>query len=658
MNPQQQKAVDHINGRLLILAGAGSGKTRVLTYRMAHLINRHGVSPKAILGLTFTNKAAHEMRNRLRALVHETTAQHVTLSTFHSFCLHLLRDNIFRLGYTREFSLYNEYDVNRIINAIARDMVGREGSMPSLAPSMELLTWASSQGLKSKQIEDPSSPWHQTFVQTLHERLTAAMRAYNAVDFDSLLSLSVQLLEEHPEVLTAYQERFQYIMVDEYQDTNPIQYRLTQLLAAKHDNLCVVGDDDQSIYGWRGADMSNILNFERATLIKLEQNYRSTSTILTAANSVISCNTQRHDKALWSLCGEGEPIEVFFAPTEVAEAESVVARLVKCKKDKGLRWRDMAILYRSNSLSRQFELALAKQHWQRGERWVQGIPYRLYGSVEFYERREVKDLFAYLRVICNPSDQEALLRVINQPRRGIGEAMLDKLTAYNREHKKPLWQVIIGVCEGAEEYMELRTSMGSTSLKGLETFLDVIATTEEDLAKRPWGQALTDLVERIGYKKAIHEEVKSTQMREFKWENVQEFINAGAQFYSEKQTANLKADLSEFVQQAPLETNWKGDEEEENDDKVHLLTFHSSKGLEFPACFLVGIEDGIIPHAKSAAVTGVEEERRLMYVAITRAMKHLCISMSMTRLRMGKKEVCRPSRFMHEIPKNLFLKTA
>jgi DNA helicase-2/ATP-dependent DNA helicase PcrA len=656
LNPEQQRAVEQVEGRVLILAGAGSGKTRVLTYRMAHLIINLGVSPKAILGLTFTNKAAAEMRHRLHSLVPESQAKFVTLSTFHSFCLELLREDISRLGYTREFTLYNEHDVNRIVNAISRDMLGREGPMPSLAPTMALLSHASSQGLKSDQIHDHKSLWHQNFARTLHGRLMAAMRAYNAVDFDSLLSLAVQLLEEHADILNVYQERYKYIMVDEYQDTNPIQYRLTDLLAKRYNNLCVVGDDDQSIYGWRGADMNNILNFQSDTLIKLEQNYRSTSSILHAANSVISCNTLRHDKKLWSLCGEGEPIELFSARNELDEANAVVERLVRLKEHRNLRWQDMAILYRSNSLSRQFEIALTKHKWKQGSHWVQGIPYRLYGAVEFYERREVKDLFAYLRVVCNPSDQEALLRIINQPRRGIGEAMLDHLTTYNREHRISLWRVIIGICEGSADFIDLRTTLGPAAIRSLENFVDIIATTEDDLQKYPWDRALCNLVERIDYKKAIHEEVKSPKMREFKWENVQEFINAGAQFYKEKQALGQNVDLSEFTQRAPLEA-WKGDDENDKEDKVHMLTFHSSKGLEFPACFLVGIEEGIIPHTKSLLESGIEEERRLMYVAITRAMKHLTISMSMSRLKMGKEESCRPSPFLREIPQEVLRKT-
>ena len=653
MNKEQQRAVYQVDGRVLILAGAGSGKTRVLTYRMAHLIDHLNVPPSALLGLTFTNKAAAEMRHRLQTIVGEKKAKQVTLCTFHSFCLELLRREIHRLGYTKTFSLYNEHDVRRLINAIVRELLGREGDLPSLAPTTSMLTAAASLGLKSQEICDPHSKWHQTFTRQLHSCLQSAMRAYNAVDLDGLLSLSVQLFEEHPTVLATYQERFRYIMIDEYQDTNPIQYRLTSLLAEKYGNLCVVGDDDQSIYGWRGADMQNILNFNSQVVIKLEQNYRSTNSILRAANSVISHNLQRREKSLWSECGEGQALEIFCAPDESKEAEAVVRRMLKLKDEKQLKWKDMAILYRSNSLSRQFEIALSKQLWRTAEKWVQGIPYRLYGAVEFYERREVKDLFAYLRLIVNPQDEEALLRVINQPRRGIGESTLDALTAYNRQHKQSLWHVIQKVCQGACDYKELQSRLSSKSMQGLHEFIDIMATTSENFNKLSWSSTLNALITRIDYKKAIREEVKSTQMRNFKWENVLEFINAAAQFEDSKHAAGEKPTLSDFVQQAPLDNTWKGDEHTDAEDKVHMLTFHSSKGLEFPACFLVGMEEGIIPHAKSMLETGLEEERRLMYVAITRAMRHLHLSMAMSRLRMGQKEACRPSSFLAEIPKEL-----
>jgi len=649
LNEHQQRAVETIEGRVLILAGAGSGKTRVLTHRIAHLINHLQVSPKAILGLTFTNKAAAEMCHRVSDLVPPSSAKQVTLSTFHSFCLSILRSDISRLGYTDKFTLYDEHDVKRLINYIARDFLEIDSEMPSMAKAVALIGHAKNRGDRPESISDPSSEWHQEFTRTLYRRLEEAMRAYNAVDFDRLLTLTVELFERYPDVLDRYQERYRYIMIDEYQDTNPIQYRLAELLSAKYGNLCVVGDDDQSIYGWRGADMRNILEFGCASTIKLEQNYRSTSTILDAANAVIGHNSRRHKKVLWSACGKGNPIEVFVAPTDMQEAEAVVARIAKLHEN-GLAWKDIAILYRSNALSRQFELALMKQVWKDGNRWIAGIPYRIFGGVEFYERKEVKDLFAYLRVIVNPLDQEALLRIINQPRRGIGESSLDALTAINRSQNLPLWSVIKDVCSQNGKINELidLSRFNSKALKGLAEFVEIIETSAAQFVNGTMKKALIDLINRIDYKRAIKEEVKSQQMREFKEENVQEFVSALAEYENQHSAPTL----IDFVTSLPLDADasFKITSGKQEENKVSLMTFHSAKGLEFPACFLVGVEDGIIPHDKSMQETGIEEERRLMYVAMTRAMQHLTMSMAVKRMRMGKEEYCKPSRFLTEIP--------
>jgi superfamily I DNA/RNA helicase len=477
------------------------------------------------------------------------------------------------------------------------------------------------------------------------------MRAYNAVDFDNLLSLTVELFEKFPAVLEAYQERFRYLMIDEYQDTNPIQYRLASLLAAKYQNLCVVGDDDQSIYGWRGAEIKNILQFEGAAVIKLEQNYRSTNSILRAANAVIKQNSQRHEKALWSDKGEGQAIEVFHTPDELKEAQAVVERMIKLKEEKELHWRDIAILYRSNALSRHFEMALMRQSWKDGDRWIQGVPYEVVGGLEFYERKEVKDLCAYLRIIVNPLDQEAILRVINQPRRGIGEETLDLLTSFNRQHQIPLWEVLTGVIRRDSQYLHL--ALNAKAFKGLETFIMTLEEAKERFEQGQLAETLRWLVEKIDYQKAIKEEVKSDQMREFKNENVQEFITSLHDFESapeperDKSLTAFVANLSQDHQM--IEANRK----RKHGDRVQLMTFHGAKGLEFPACFLVSLEDHIIPHEKSLKETGLEEERRLMYVAMTRAKHYLTLSMAKQRNRMGTETPSRPSRFLYEIPKEL-----
>lgn len=655
LNPQQKLAVDTVNGRVLILAGAGSGKTRVLTLRMAHLIKNLQVSPKAILGLTFTNKAAAEMRHRIADLVEKSAAKQITLCTFHSFCMQVLRSEIARLGYTSNFSLYDEKDVHRLIALIARDILEHEGELPSLAETVSTITQAKNRGLKAEEIAPTGSNWHDQFSREVYQRLQDSMRAYNAVDFDNLLGLTVELFEKHPDILDKYQEHFRYIMIDEYQDTNPIQYRLASLLASKYNNLCVVGDDDQSIYGWRGADVKNILEFEKAAVIKLEQNYRSTNTILKAANAVISHNQHRYKKVLWSNRGDGALIEAFYAPNEVDEAQAVVCRIAKLKETYKLRWKDIAILYRSNALSRQFELALMKQCWQDGDEWVRGIPYQVFGGLEFYERREVKDLFAYLRLITNPLDEEAILRIINQPRRGIGEGALDALTALNRSKNIPLWNLLVAIGQG-NALPDLQKELQPKAIQGIKKFVESIEGAKERFGKISMRDAMLWLIENINYKKAIEEEVKSSQMREFKWENVEEFVSS-MEDYEQKVRDHLgkEPSLQDFITTIPLENDWEQNyrQAKGGDDKVNLLTFHSAKGLEFQACFLVGVEDHIIPHEKSLKETGIEEERRLMYVAITRAMQFLTISMAIKRKRMGKDSASKPSRFLYDIPKDL-----
>ncbi len=624
LNDPQQKAVETVKGRVLVLAGAGSGKTRVIVYRIAHLIQL-GVSPQSILGLTFTNKAAAEMRHRLEALIGKEIGKQVTLCTFHSFCMRVLRKEIEKLGYTKEFSLYDERDIQRLIKQLARDMLGHEGELPSLAPTRAALAEVANRGVD----EDEEGDWHDSFSKDLYTRLTSSLRAYNAVSFDSLILLTIQLFEEHPDVLERYQERFQYLMIDEYQDTNTTQFKLAELLAAKYQNLCVVGDDDQSIYGWRGAEVKNILNFRADHKIKLEQNYRSTSAILEAANAVIRNNKNRHDKSLWSASKQADPIELFHAPTDAEEALAVVNRMLRFK-EQGLKWKDMAILYRSNALSRQFEMALMQASWKsESGQWMRGIPYEVFGGLEFSERSEIKDLLAYLRAIANPLDQEALLRIINVPRRGISDAFLDTVTQANRSQNVPLWELL-----------------KKEDKKAVRSFVDLMEEGALRFKNPPFGEALTWLIDKINYKKAIEEEVKSEKMRQFKWENVQECVNALAQAQEET--------LQDFIANTSLNrqmitSNKKGDE-----DKVHLMTLHSAKGLEFPACFLIGLEDGIVPHEKSMMQTGLEEERRLFYVGITRAQKHLTMSMARARMRMGKTYPTNPSRFLHEIPKTLF----
>lgn len=639
LNPEQKEAVCTLKGRLLILAGAGSGKTRVLTTRMAYLIQEKGISPSSILGLTFTNKAAQEMRHRLAGLLSKPLAAEVNLCTFHSFCMQVLREEIHHLGFTRNFSLYDEKDLERLVKLIARDMLEHEGELPSLSATLQAISKS-----QQKEAKKEATNWHDRFSEEVGERLKASLRAYNAVDFDHLLTLTVELFSEHPTVLQRYQERYIYLMIDEYQDTNPVQFRLAELLSSKYQNLCVVGDDDQAIYGWRGAEVANILNFGTSLTktIKLEQNYRSQNTVLKAANAIICNNTSRHKKALWSRNGEGEPIEVFVAPGEMEEAEAVVGRIMHLKASQEIPWSEMAILYRSNALSRAFEMALLKAKWQSGEKWITGIPYEIFGGVEFYERREVKDLLAYLRAILNPLDEEALLRIINLPRRGIGEASLDQMTALSRKKKIPLYKVFEMASEG-EFPQKVRDS--------LKDFLAILTESKERFQGVSLAETLRWLIERTKFKKCIEEDVKSDKMRAFKWENIEELTSSLAA-YEEKN--GEQASLHHFVSSMTLHMNAdKFGSQKGKGDKVNLMTFHSAKGLEFEACFLVGLEDHLIPHEKSLKETGIEEERRLMYVAVTRAKKRLTLSMSKQRKRMGKDADSKPSRFLYEIPQEL-----
>lgn len=647
LNEQQMKAVESTEGRVLVLAGAGTGKTLVLTTRIAHLITQKQISPESILGLTFTNKAAGEMRERLAGLIPPLSAKKVTLCTFHSFCMQVLRKEIHHLGYTPNFTLYQPADVERLVKAIAHDLLESDQELPSLAATMAEINRAKNLGLSPDEMPGLKDTWHDRFVKQVYCRLMESMRAHNAVDFDNLLTLTVELFTRFPEVAHRYQERFRYIMIDEYQDTNPIQYRLATLLSSGHGNLCVVGDDDQSIYGWRGADIRNILDFNHAVVVKLEQNYRSTPIILKGANAVIQNNAARHVKNLWSEQDAGEPIRIFHSPSEKLEAEAVVYRILQLKKSLHLRWKDFAILYRSNALSRQFEQVLLKTSYSLEEGWHRGIPYCIFGGLEFFERREIKDLFAYLRVIVNQKDEISLLRTINLPRRGIGESTLDKLTQWNREKNLPLWEVF---SLAVEEKLpsEVQSHLSKKSLSGIESYMQIIDAASKKFEQNPLSEAALWLLDTVDFKKALREDVKSQKMRDFKWENIEELVASLVEFEQE----NHGARLEDYILATPLqESDRKTAKSDE--DAVQLMTFHSAKGLEFPICFLVGLEDHIIPHERSLAETGLEEERRLMYVAMTRAKKRLYLSMSQQRSRMGVPALSKPSRFLYEIPKDL-----
>ncbi|MEN9343856.1 MAG: putative helicase [Chlamydiota bacterium] len=651
LNDKQREAVLTTTGRVLILAGAGSGKTSVLTHRIAHLISQ-GTPPESILGLTFTNKAATEMRQRVAKLIPAAQAKKVQLCTFHSFCMQILRKEITHLGYTTQFSLYDEQDVKRLTQSLARHLLETEGELPSLEKTLDKLLDAKAKGV-SPRVNLPENPtWHDTFSCDLYDHLKTSMRAYNAVDFDGLLLLTLELFEKFPAVLEKYQERFRYIMIDEYQDTNPIQYRLAHLLSLKYGNLCVVGDDDQSIYGWRGAEVKNILEFEANTVIRLEQNYRSIPTILQAANAVIANNQKRHSKTLWSAFPSSHPITLFHAPTEMEEAQSVVQRMVLLRKEQNIPWKEMAILYRSNLLSRPFELALKQALYEKEGAWVRGIPFRVFGGTSFFEYAEIKDLIAYLRVIANPLDQEALLRIINVPRRGISTQTLDLLTQWNRQHNIPLWNLLEEIASPLSS--SLKMELSSTALAGISTFVKLIQEAQDHFATSPLHEAFSQLIDTIDYKKAIADHTKTDQMKDFKWENVAHCVDALSIYEEEAESPSL----ADFLSSTSLDKEFRKESSDKGEDAVNLMTFHSAKGLEFKSCYLVALEDHIIPHEKSLMDTGLEEERRLMYVALTRAKQYLSLSMARKRKRLGKEVTTSPSRFLFEIPKDLLRVTS
>lgn len=647
LNEPQKQAVCTTQGMVLVLAGAGSGKTSVLCHRIAYLVTHKNIPPSHILGLTFTNKAAKEMQHRLAKLMPIHSAKQVTLCTFHSFCMQVLRKEIHRLGFTKSFSLYDEKDVKRLLSHLVRHSLAHEGELPSLQNTLAKITTAKNQGASSLDLEEEDSPpsWYKEFSKDLLERLHICMRSYNAVDFDSLLTLTADLFRAHPDVLEQFQNQYPYILIDEYQDTNPIQFQIAELLAQKHKNLFVVGDDDQSIYGWRGADIQNILNFPAEHIIKLEQNYRSTPTILQASNQVIANNTQRHSKALWSHKPEGSPLLLFHAPNELEEALSIANRIVWYHQEKKIPWKEIAILYRSNILSRTLEQVLSQTAWEESPGvWRKGIPFEVFGGTEFYARAEIKDILAYLRIIANPKDEEALLRIINLPRRGISEKCLDTITKYNRAQEIPLWELLVHLPSHS-----IYTDLSDKGKKGIALFVELIQNFQSAFAKNSMHQSLTDLITAINYQKAIQEEVKSEQMRIFKWDNVLSCVDALAQYEKEHPSPSL----SDFLSTTTLQTNPLQTPKEDAENKVHLMTIHSAKGLEFTVCFLACLEDHIIPHEKSVQEQGIEEERRLMYVAMTRAKQHLILSMAKERKKMGKTIATKPSRFLFEIPKEL-----
>ena len=595
-------------GKTLVLAGAGSGKTSVIIGRLVQLIDKEGVDPSEIVGLTFTNKAAEEMRERIAKKIGKERAEKLILSTFHSFCNAILKCDIHHIGYTPQFSIYDERDVTRLRKNVESHLAEECTEEKSEIDETKLLL-----------------------------EIKKSMKTYNAVDFDGLLSLTLELFKNHPKVLQKYQNRFKYVLIDEYQDTNEVQYELAELLSGRHGNLFVVGDDDQSVYSWRGARVENILSFPYQTIVKLEENYRSPQPILDAANAVIARNSTRHNKVLFSQAKEADRPRIFHAPNEQEEANAVVERILRLKKEHKLPWSEFAILYRANNLSRPFETALLSAHYTEDGKYTRGIPYHIVQGTELTERAEVKDLLAYLRVITNPKDANALLRIINYPRRGISPQTIEVLTKTSKQTNTPIVELL-----RSPKSLDL----SSHGERGSQELSLLIHEGQQLFDTLPLKEALEKFVDKLDLKKVIHDEVESEKARQFKWENILTLINM-AENLEEGST------LSDFLGTLMLDQNRPG-KHDSRKDRVNLLTFHSAKGLEFTACFLVCLEDSILPHEKALLEGGLEEERRLFYVALTRAKKYLTLSMAQNRTSYGKPKPTNPSRFLFDIPQGLF----
>ena len=634
LNKEQAEAVRTINGPMLILAGAGSGKTKVLTCRVAHLLQQ-GVRPYRILAITFTNKAAAEMRERVDKMA-GPAAKDVWLFTFHAFCARVLRRDIDKLGqYSNNFAIYDTTDTKNLIKQILKEMNLDEKRFQP-AGIIGRISNAKNELLGVKEFAAQAGDFYEAKVAQIYEAYEGKLRANNAVDFDDLLLLTLRLLQEVPEAREKYQDKFDYIMVDEYQDTNHVQYLLTKLLAGKHHNLCVVGDADQSIYGWRGADIRNILDFEKdypeAKLVKLEQNYRSTQVILDAANAVIENNTGRKPKNLWTNNGMGTEITYYQAVDERDEARFVIERMQELQLKEGAKLGDMAVLYRTNTQSRVFEEMLIKS----------GIAYTMVGGTKFYERKEIKDIIAYLRLIYNPHDGLSLERIINVPRRGIGDATLARLQSYANETNQSMFDVI----SNASEVPGLSSRFVGKLDELASLLFEFMGEAEETSVK----QLIINVMQRTGYQEQL--ELGRTAQDQSRLENLQELLSVAEDFAEKTARNGDEASLENFLGEVALVSDI--DDAELGEDAVTLMTLHSAKGLEFPTVFLVGMEEGIFPHERTLRdEKKIEEERRICYVGITRAERHLYLSNAKMRMIYGDTLSRRPSRFLQEVPRNL-----
>lgn len=633
LNSQQRKAVTHPAGPLLVLAGAGSGKTRVLTYRIAYLIKNQAVNPRNIIAITFTNKAAQEMKERLQQLL--PSVNDILVSTFHSACVRFLRFDIDKLGYNRNFIIFDTQDSQALIKECLQALNIDEKKFAPAAV-LNYISRAKDRLLEPSKCLDNAKDIREKTMATLYELYQRRLKEHNALDFDDIIVKTVQLFKEFPAVLSYYQKRFLHILVDEYQDTNLAQYELVRMMAAKHRNLCVVGDDDQSIYAFRGADIRNILEFEQdfpdATVIRLEQNYRSTKTILNAANDVIDNNFARKKKRLWTDNGEGEKINLVTLEDEGQEAYFIAQEINNRIFRDNLNYKDFAVLYRTNAQSRVLEEAMVRMR----------LPYKIIGGLRFYQRKEIKDILAYLRVIANPSDDVSLLRIINVPKRGIGTTTVDRLKAAAEERNQSIFDIIMDA-KGL--------SFSSGTLNKLQAFLLMMQDFRDVVDTMSVSELINYVLEQTGYMdKLISENTNEALSRA---ENLREMIGAAMDFEQKMPDGTLEDFLTELALVSDV------DDLDEDSDAVVLMTLHNAKGLEFPIVFMAGMDEGIFPHSRSLLDEDqLEEERRLCYVGMTRAKKKLYMTRAWQRSLYGNTSYYAASRFLNEISDEYIIETS
>ncbi|NDD59064.1 MAG: ATP-dependent DNA helicase [Chlamydiae bacterium] len=621
LNPQQQQAVEHVEGPMLVLAGAGSGKTRIVIHRILHLLDL-GVPASEILAVTFTNKAAEEMKSRIVQLAQVQ----ILTCTFHSLAARILRESISQLGYAPNFIIVDEEDSEKTLKDCLISL-GLKEDKSQIKNFRAQISHAKNQLLEPEAFSQENPSFFEIY--SLYQN---RLKEYGALDFDDLLFLTVKLFKQEKDILTMYQNRWNFILIDEYQDTNAAQYQVTKFLSGKHQNVFAVGDPDQSIYSWRGANVQNILHFEQdypgAKVVTLEQNYRSSNNILKAANALIKKNSSRYEKSLWSDKGEGEKIQFFHADNELKEADFVVLKLIHFKEKQGASFKECAIFYRTNFQSRTFEDALLKND----------IPYIIVGGMSFYQRKEIKDVLALLRMVMSGNDFLAFSRTINTPRRGFGEVALGKLKSLCQDHKLDIFSIALQVVE-----KKMDAKLSSRQLEGLKEYLRCILSLREMIKQeRPLDEILTAAIERSRYLDYLKEDPETLNERR---DNIQELISKASEWQQEAH----HPDIASFLEELTLKSSTSSDQEKQ--DCVKLMTLHNGKGLEFKIVFLVGMEEDLLPHINvKESEESIEEERRLCYVGITRAKEYLFLTAARTRFLWGSSRMMRQSRFLKEIP--------